>query len=397
MRLRTLPPVAAPSTPADLLAGLRGALRPAGALSALGQGIGLTMGVKHVFLVSSGRAALTLVLRALARGSSRRRVIVPAYTCFSVAASVVKAGLDLVPCDIDPGTLDFDFDQLGALVAEEPPLAVVSVHLFGRPADMARASSLAHGSGAVLIDDAAQAFAFRRGERWLGTEGDVGFFSFGRGKTVSACGGGAIVTHSESIGAALTEEWHRCSSPGGVAGLAALVQAAIVTVLIRPWLYWLPASLPFLGLGETHYSTDFPIEVMSGTRAGLLASWREKSERMNGARVENLSRLGGATGPLAPATRMPCLRLPVLCTNREERDRLCEAGRRAGLGIVPMYPTALSGIEELAATLGAHAYPRAEAVAERLLTVPVHPLVSEAALTATRTLLSAARGAGERL
>ena len=112
MRLRTLPPVAAPSAPADLLAGLRGVLRPERAVESLAADIGRTLGVADVFLMSSGRAALTLILRALARTSPRRRVVVPAYTCFSVAASVVKAGLDLVPCDIDPKTLDFDFDEL---------------------------------------------------------------------------------------------------------------------------------------------------------------------------------------------------------------------------------------------------------------------------------------------
>ena len=391
MRFRVLPPVASPSSPADLLAGLKGALRPDRTLAALAESLGRTMDVRHVFLTSSGRAALTLILRAVARGSARRRVIVPAYTCFSVAASVVKAGLELVPCDVDPGTLDFDFGQLRALIAEEPPLAVVSVHLFGLPADIAAARALAHAAGAVLVDDAAQAFGFRRGEAWLGTEGDVGFFSFGRGKTVSACGGGAVVTNSPELGKTLQQEWQKTGGPFPVGGVLSLAKAAVVSALVRPRVYWIPAHMPFLGIGETHYSTDFAVERMLGAQAGLLASWKERSSAMNHARVTKLSQLGPVAGAVMPAGDAPCLRLPVLCSSRSERDLLCQAGRRAGLGLVPMYPSALNGIPQLSALLGGNRYPGAEAVAERLLTVPVHPLVTTFDVSATSDLLAARR------
>ncbi len=68
MKWRALPPVAAPSTPADLPAGLKGALQPKRPLEAPAEDIGLTTGVSHVSLLSSGRAALTLIRRAMARG-----------------------------------------------------------------------------------------------------------------------------------------------------------------------------------------------------------------------------------------------------------------------------------------------------------------------------------------
>jgi dTDP-4-amino-4,6-dideoxygalactose transaminase len=112
---------------------------------------------------------------------------------------------------------------------------------------------------------------------------------------------------------------------------------------------------------------------------------------MNQARITRLSQLGPVAGALAPKSDVPCLRLPVICSSRNERDRLCEAGRRAGLGIVPMYPSALNGVPALAALLGRNRYPGAEAVADRLLTVPVHPLVSDKEIAAIGRLLSDAR------
>ena len=117
MSFRHVPPAAAPLAPSDLWNGVVGLLRPARALAALEQSLRDELGVEHVFLVSSGRAGLTLILRALRRLSDRRRVVVPGYTCFSVAAAVVKADLDVVPCDLELETLDFDYAQLERAIA----------------------------------------------------------------------------------------------------------------------------------------------------------------------------------------------------------------------------------------------------------------------------------------
>src|SRR5687767_5410319 len=101
---RTLPPAAAPLGLADLWHAVAGAVGPTRTLSALRQEIGRHFGVRHVFLVSSGTAALTLALKALKSASRRTGVVIPAYTCFSVPAAVSQAGLRPVLCDIDPRT-----------------------------------------------------------------------------------------------------------------------------------------------------------------------------------------------------------------------------------------------------------------------------------------------------
>jgi dTDP-4-amino-4,6-dideoxygalactose transaminase len=68
--------------------------------------------VRHAFLLSSGRAALTVLLQALRREPGRREVVIPAYTCFSVPSAIARAGLTVRLCDVDPKTLDLDLNAL---------------------------------------------------------------------------------------------------------------------------------------------------------------------------------------------------------------------------------------------------------------------------------------------
>src|SRR5437870_974225 len=114
MRIRRIvPPTAAPVEPMDLVQGLIGLFagkkkwwkKPDEEMKE-------HFSVSHLFWVSSGKAALTLILLALKDLSKKKQVVIPAYTCFSVPSSVAKAGLDIVPCDVDPSTFDFDYDCL---------------------------------------------------------------------------------------------------------------------------------------------------------------------------------------------------------------------------------------------------------------------------------------------
>src|SRR6185436_2116963 len=111
--------------------------------------------------LSSGRAAFSVSLRALGRlAPSRRNVIIPAYTSYSVPAAVVNSGFGLVLCDVDPVTLDFKLEDLEALV-DEDTLAVTPNHLFGFPSDMDAITAIAKRGGAYVLEDTAQALGGR--------------------------------------------------------------------------------------------------------------------------------------------------------------------------------------------------------------------------------------------
>ena len=376
MSLRQLPPAAAPLTWSDWWRGVAGFFAPDRSLRQLERSLGDGLGVPSVFLVSSGRAGLTLILQALQRLSPRRRVIVPGYTCFSVAAAVVKAGLEVVPCEMSASTLDFDYDELERLVAAQAPLCVVATHLFGLPADVARVRRICGDRGVFIVDDAAQALGLETAAGKLGTLGDVGFYSFDRGKNLTSGHGGAVVTRIPELARELERDYGALGQPAALGGLRSLVEMMVLSVLIRPSLYWIPASLPFLRLGETVYSTEFAVARLSGVEAGFLTNWRERVKILNEARAARVAAIRRVRPDLVPARADSCIRLPILCASREERDRVFEEARRARLGFSLMYPSAIRAIPALAGAMAEARCPTADSIAERLVTVPVHPLVS---------------------
>jgi dTDP-4-amino-4,6-dideoxygalactose transaminase len=374
---RTVPPAAAPLCWRDLWHGAAGALSPARSLRTLEEQIRRHFGVRHVFLVSSGTAALTLTLRALRSLSDRTEVVIPAYTCFSVAAAVAKAGLRPVLCDIDPSTFDFDHALLEQALSRET-LCVLAHHLFGIPSDIERIRALCSARGIFVVEDAAQAMGAEDKGHTLGTLGDVGIFSLGRGKNITCGSGGIMVTSSQEIAGAIAKQYRHLEPPTPAEVLKDFTQLVLMAVFIRPRLYWIPAALPFLRLGQTIYPTEIPLKRLSGMQAGLLGDWRSHLARSNRIRSETSSYFKQRLPlPLAPGPSRPYLRLPVLVASPKERERIRARSQERGLGIAVAYPTPINEIPEIRAAFSGQRFPSAQRVAERLLTIPTHHLLSE--------------------
>jgi len=188
---RTLPPAAAPLLPSDLLSGVKGIIFGSRQVEGLRQELREFFDKEHCFLVSSGKAALTLILMGLKElHPDRDQVLLPAFACYSVPSAIVRAGLQIQLCDIDLKTLDYDFDLLEEKLKNPRLLCVMSVHLFGLPSDVERIRRMRQDSDITIVEDAAQAMGGEWEGRKLGTQGDVGFFSLGRGKALTAVEGG---------------------------------------------------------------------------------------------------------------------------------------------------------------------------------------------------------------
>lgn len=155
-------------------------------------------------LTCSGTAALIIALRVLQqRMPGRTRLIVPAYTCPLVAlAAHYCPPLRVVPCDLQPDSIDLDEHQLAQL-CDESTLAVVVTHLAGRVADVDAAKRIAGAVGAAIIEDAAQAMGALDDGRSIGLKGDVGFFSMALGKGLTTAEGGVLFSRDPVLHQAL--------------------------------------------------------------------------------------------------------------------------------------------------------------------------------------------------
>lgn len=383
---RVLPPVSAsPVSWWQLGLGLAGLWSGKDRLARRRKEFQAYLGVSHAYPVSSGKAALYLALKALQRLSDRTEVVVPAYTCFSVPSAAVKAGLRVVPCDVDPVSFDFDYDRLETAISAKT-LCVVVAHLCGIPADVQRVKALAARQGAFVIEDAAQAFGVKQGGVPLGTGGDVGIFSFGRGKQVTCGSGGMAVTSRSEIAGELDRLYAALPEASRLDMVIDWVTVAAMQVFLRPWLYWIPASLPFLKLGHTVFDPEFPVRVLSSMKAGILEGWQRQLEWGNQIRQRHVENMGGVLkGNPFTKERLPLLRLPVLCRSRDHRDRIWEQGRAGGIGM--MYPCGIHRIPQLAGSQMAAECPGASAIAERIVTLPTHHVVSSADVEAVVALV----------
>lgn len=378
---RTLPPAAAPIPMKNIVSGVIGMFRGSKAVADFEQELRHFYGVRHCRAVSSGKAALTLLLEALHQlNPERDEVLIPAYTCYSVPSAIVRAGLKVRLCDLAPDSLDLDFRQLGVLLDNPRILCVVPTHLYGMPSDVKRIRSMAGNRGVYVVEDAAQAMGGEWNGSRQGTLGDAAIFSLGRGKAFSTVDGGIILTNSHVIGNAVNRKVDAIAGGTVLDQLKKILFAVAISLLIHPILYWLPKSLPFLKLGETHFDPEFSMKKFTPFQAGLASDWWENLWKSQKARGKNAARYAGRYGILlseACSSVPDLIRFPVLTKNREAKLRLLGNRELQSLGVADAYPDSIDGIVGLDTGGVAGRFPEAKKVADRLLTLPVHCFVRE--------------------
>jgi dTDP-4-amino-4,6-dideoxygalactose transaminase len=156
------------------------------------------LGVEHAIGLASGTDALVLALRALNIGPGDE-VIIPAYTFFATAGTVMSLGAKPVFVDIDPISYQIDVSQIEHCISPATK-AIIPVHLYGHPADMQPILQLAFSHGLKVIEDNAQAFGATYQGKKTGSLGDVSCLSFFPTKNLGAYGdGGMVVTNDATL------------------------------------------------------------------------------------------------------------------------------------------------------------------------------------------------------
>lgn len=392
-------PAGTPVSLRDIVAGFFA--RPGDATTYIAKSLQHATPRQSVWLVSSGRAAMTLILRAMrdeVQNSGRDEVIVPAYTCYSVPSAVVRAGLRVRVCDVNPRTLSMDTSALEKCDFRRV-LAVVSSNLYGIPNDLARMESICRRRGTYFLDDAAQALGATLGGRPVGGFGDAGLYSFDRGKIISTIQGGAVLCSDDRLSSRIHE---------GVRGLPRtslselfLIGAKMLgySIFLRPGLYGAIRQLPFLGLGRTEFETHYPIARLSGFQAGIAARIIPHLDSLNDCRRQRAAEYTEAMHdlpgvdliPVQPEATAVFGRFPFRLQDAELRSQVLDRLNRAGIGASGSYPNSLVDVPEVRSTLPGDDLDcqGAREVAKSVVTLPTHAYCPPYIALKVRKLLKA--------
>lgn len=160
-------------------------------------------GAKHALTCANGTDALTLVLMAWGVGSGDA-VFVPSFTYVATAEAPAQLGATPFFVDVLEDTFNIDPDSLRQAIVDcrelgLNPSAVITVDLFGQPADIDAVTEIAHAENIKVLVDGAQSFGGSSKGRKVGTMGDATTTSFFPAKPLGCYGdGGAVFTSSDN-------------------------------------------------------------------------------------------------------------------------------------------------------------------------------------------------------
>lgn len=150
---------------------------------------------KKVFLTTSGTTALEMAA-ILADIQTGDEIIMPSYTFPSTANAFVLRGARIVFVDIRPDTMNIDEMLIEQAVTNKTKV-IVPVHYAGVACEMDTILKIANKYNILVIEDAAHGFLSTYKDKYLGTIGDIGCFSFHETKNITCGEGGAIILNNE--------------------------------------------------------------------------------------------------------------------------------------------------------------------------------------------------------
>ncbi len=159
-------------------------------------------GCRYCIGTGNGLDALTIIMlayREMGIMQDGDEVIVPANTYIASILAIIRAGLKPVLCEPLWESCNIDPNRIEELVGPRTK-AIMTVHLYGRCADITQISDIADRHSLKIIEDGAQAHGAIHCGRRTGNLGDAAGFSFYPGKNLGALGdGGAITTNDEEL------------------------------------------------------------------------------------------------------------------------------------------------------------------------------------------------------
>lgn len=306
------------------------------------------VGAQHCISVASGTEALLIALMALDIGPGDEVITVP-FTFVATAEVIALVGATPVFVDVEPDTCNMDVSKLEAAITGDTR-AIIPVSLYGQPADMDEINAIAarHG-GITVIEDAAQSFGASYRGRRSGHLSAIGCTSFFPSKPLGCYGdGGAIFTDDDGIARASTEirvhgqsaRYHHTRI--GVGGRMDTLQSAILLAKLDRF------------------------------------DWEVQRRIALGARYGEAIRASGAHAALVsvrPDRNSVWAQYTVLV---EHRDDVQKKLQQAGIPTAVHYPKPLHQQPAYRELCAPGSFPVSEALAQRVLSLPMSADLGEA-------------------
>ncbi|MBI5532833.1 MAG: DegT/DnrJ/EryC1/StrS family aminotransferase [Deltaproteobacteria bacterium] len=317
--------------------------------------LGEYLGVPHVIGVSSCTDGLMLALSAFGVGQGDEVITTP-MTFIATPNAAIYVGATPVFVDVDPATGLIDPDAVEAAITPRTK-AILCVHLYGQMADVKRLRQIADRHHLVLIEDSAHGVEMRRDGAAPGQLGDAAVFSFYATKTITCGDGGAIAVRDSQI----NERLRRLRNHGMTKDAASRYTGT--------YKHWDMVELGFkCGLSDI----DAAVLLPQLARVDQRCDSREAAVRRYEQRLADLAgtRLLRWTGRSAH-------HLFTVLTPPGRRDELLDALGKRGIGVAVNY-RAVHLLTFYKERFGFRpgAFPHAEEIGDRTLTLPLYPWIS---------------------
>ena len=309
------------------------------------------LGTHHALAVTNGTAALHLAAAAVGLGPGDE-VICPSLTFVASAAAMRQTGAAVKLADATSMD-DFSMDPAEVTRLLTPRTrAIVAMHYAGYPAPMDELMVLAREHGLFVIEDAAHAPGATLDGASLGTIGDAGCFSFFPNKNMTTGEGGAVVFRS-------IEHAER----------ARLLRSHAMTTLTWDRHRGHATTYDVLDVGF-NYRIDEIRAALGASQLSRVPEFNRKRKLLAEHYRHRLDEHSGLDVPFAAARGAPAYHLaPVLARSLESRDALREALRLKRIQTSVHYPP----IHRFTSYAGAGRLPITDEIADRVLTLPLHP------------------------
>ena len=337
---------------------------------------------KYCYFTNSGTAAFYIVLKALKTVSKRTEVILPAYTALSLILPIKKAGLRPVLCDISLKTFNMDTQSLEKYINGNT-LCIVPVHMFGLPMNMEDVLQIAQQHSLFVVEDAASSLGSTIDNRPTGSFGDIGFYSFNRGKNLSTLSGGCIVTDTEEIAAAIKTECALLPELGSVSKLKIAMKLIALALAVRPFFYTIFNDL-ISKLKYTTLHTDFESFIYTKFQAGVGCALFEQASKILNKRYDHgvflldmLAKTKGIRLPVLLPQTVPIFnQFPVLFDDENVKENCFEKINGNGIESTKLYLDPIHRVYDLGYDLGKDPFPNATYFSRHLLLIPTHPMMN---------------------